>query len=74
MAVITLTGGQSGNTGVLGAETGFYVASGTIWFSSDAGVTKLPFFTGERFTRSAGLTIYYFNDQPTTAELRIDPW
>ena len=73
MAVITLAGGASGNTGALGAETLFYIVSGKIYLSSDAGTTKIPFDAGDKVTRSAGLTIHYFNDQATPAELRTDP-
>lgn len=73
MAVINLAGGTSGNTGVLASETLFYIASGKISLSSDAGVTKIPFDQGDKVTRSAGLTIHYFNDQAVSAELRTDP-
>jgi|JI10StandDraft_1071094.scaffolds.fasta_scaffold15996_2 uncharacterized cupin superfamily protein len=70
MAVAALAGGGSGNSGALAADNVFFVQSGKIHLSSDAGTTKVPFDAGEKVIFKSGLTVHWFNDQPTAAELR----
>lgn len=73
MAVVSLAGGGSGNTGALAADNVFYVDTGKVQLSSDAGTTKVPFDAGEKVVFSAGLTVHYYNDQPIAAQLRHMP-
>ena len=73
MAVVALAGGASGNTGALAVNNGFYIASGKVSLSTDAGTTKIPFDAPDKVIVSAGLTVHYYNDSPVPAEFRYMP-
>lgn len=70
MAVVTLAGDGSGNSGTLGADTVVFIHTGKIHLSTDAGVTRIPFDAGEKVVFTAGKTVHWYNQQPTAAELR----
>lgn len=70
MAVVALTGSGTGNSGALAADTVFFVHSGKVHFSTDGGTTRIPFDAGEKFVASSGLTVTWFNQQPSAAEIR----
>ena len=70
MAVVSLSGNGSGNSGALGTDTVVFIQSGKVYLSTDAGTTRIPFDTGEKVSFKSGLTVHWFNHQPTAAELR----
>ena len=81
MANILLQPGKtavSGNTGALAADNIFFIAKGVVHLSTDGGTTKIPFYgpefnaenRGEKVVFSSGLTVHYFNERNSDAELR----
>lgn len=70
MAVVSLLGNGSGNSGALGTDTVVFIQSGKVHLSTDAGATRIPFDAGEKVVFKSGLTVHWFNQQPTAAELR----
>lgn len=70
MAVVSLSGSATGNSGALSADAVFYVQTGKVSFSTDSGTTKIPFDAGEKVVFTSGRTVTWYNDQPGAAEIR----
>lgn len=71
MATVSLsTGVASGNTGALPSDQVFYVATGKVLFSTDAGTTYVPFDAGDKVIFSSGLTVHYVNGHSGASEFR----
>ena len=61
MAQVDLVAGGSGNSGALSGQTIFYIETGTVDISTDAGTTYIPFYQGDRFVVSDSLTVHWLN-------------
>ena len=71
MAVVAITSGTgSGTTGALASDQVSYVASGKVLFSTDGGVTYIPFDAGDKVVFSSGLTVDYLNGHSHSSEFR----
>lgn len=57
----TIAAQGTGNTGALGADTLFYVVTGKVNLSTDAGTTYIPFDQGEGLRVASGLTVHWQN-------------
>jgi hypothetical protein len=73
MAEVSVASGGSGNTGSLAEDRIFYVAVGSISFSTDGGTTFVPFGIGEKVVFSSGLTVHYENLRGSTSKFRHMP-
>lgn len=74
MARVELAGGAAGSDVALsGADQVFYVETGTVEFSTDAGTTYIPFAAPDKVVFSDGLTVKNRNPHSTTAAFRHMP-
>ena len=70
MAVATIAAGANANMGALAADNVVFIQTGKVWCSTDGGTTKIPFDAGEKVVFSAGLTVTFYNDGLSPAEVR----
>lgn len=73
MAHVTLAGGASGSDVVLSARSVFYIESGEVEFSTDTGVTWIPFFAGDKVMFENGLTVRNRNMRTQQASFAYMP-
>lgn len=74
MARVTLAGGAAGSDVALsGSDQMFYVETGTVEFSTDAGTTYIPFAAPYMVVFSDGLTVKNRNPHATAASFSHMP-
>lgn len=69
----SIAAAATGNTGALAADNIFYVETGSIELSTDAGTSYVRFDSGDKVVFSSGLTVHWRNPGTETAILNYMP-